>query len=423
MENDAIQSQPNCCDDDYDSASLTCDEALERILDAVSAVKETESVSIRESLGRVLAEPVVSMIDVPSHTNSAMDGYAVRAADLPSKATKRLEVVGTAFAGKPYRGEIGPDQAIRIMTGAVVPAQTDVVIMQEHAHLDGDQIIIDDRHKAGQNVRAAGEDIAAGSTVLQAGHLIGPADLGLIASLGIAEVQVRRRPTVAFLSTGDELRGVGEKLELGEIYDSNRYTLHGMLTRLDMDIVDLGVVRDERDAVRRALLEAAAAADVVITSGGVSVGEADYIKEILAELGAVGFWKVAMKPGRPLAFGTINDAVFFGLPGNPVSVMVTFYQFVRPALLKIMGAEQLPQLTVKARAVNTLKKRPGRLEYQRGFLSRDEAGDLSVSTEADQGSGILSSMSNANCFVVLGMDCGKVAPGTLVDVQPFFGMM
>ncbi len=422
MPNDVVASQPSC-DDDYDSDSLTCDQAVARILGAVSSVSETETLPVREALDRVLAKPVISKIDVPSHTNSAMDGYAMRAEDLPGDGTKRLQVIGTAFAGKPYRGTVGPDQAIRIMTGAVVPPETGVVIMQEDTELEDEQIVIDNRHKPGQNVRAAGEDIAAGSTVLRPGHLIGPADLGLIASLGIGEVEVGRRPRVAFLSTGDELRGVGETLEVGEIYDSNRYTLHGMLKRLGTDIVDLGVVEDEREAVRAALFEAAEVADVVITSGGVSVGEADYIKEILTEIGEVRFWKVAMKPGRPLAFGTIEGSIFFGLPGNPVSVMVTFYQFVQPALLKLMGAEPRPQLLVKAKAANTLKKRPGRLEYQRGYLKRDENGELTVSTDADQGSGILSSMSSANCFVVLPMDGGRVEPGAAVDVQPFYGMM
>ena len=352
-----------------------------------------------------------------------MDGYAVRAADLPSTGTTTFTVVGSSFAGKPFSGSFDEKEAVRIMTGAVVPEGADVVIMQEQVEVDGDRIIVDDRHKQGQNVRAAGEDINAGTEVLKPGHVITPADLGLVASLGIGEVLVRRRIRVAFLSTGDELRGVGESLGPGEIYDSNRYTLHGMLTRLGVEILDLGVVRDERATVKAALLEAAAAADVVITSGGVSVGEADYIKEVLAEIGQVRFWKVAMKLGRPLAFGLIGDAVFFGLPGNPVSVMVTFYQFVQHALWKIMGAARQPQILVKATAANTLKKRPGRVEYQRGHLQLTDEGKLVVSTEADQGSGILSSMSNANCFVVLPMDGGRVEPGSLVDVQPFFGLM
>jgi len=422
MKNDVVISQPSC-DTEYDSDSLTCDEALDRILEAVSAVSGTDTLPVREALGRVLAQPVTSTIDVPSHTNSAMDGYALRTQDLPQSGTKHLQVVGTAFAGKPFGGTVGQDQAIRIMTGAVVPPETNVVVMQEDVDTDGNEIRIDDRHSDGQNVRAAGEDITAGSVVLHPGHVIVPADLGLIASLGIGEVEVGRKVRVAFLSTGDELRGVGEPLNVGEIYDSNRYTLYGMLTRLGAEIIDLGVVADDRDAVRDALTEAAAAADVVITSGGVSVGEADYVKEILTEIGEVRFWKVAMKPGRPLAFGTIDSSVFFGLPGNPVSVMVTFYQFVQPSLLKIMGAERQPQLLLKALAANTLKKRPGRVEYQRGILSTNEAGNLAVRTDADQGSGILSSMSNANCFVVLPMDSGRVEPGTLVDVQPFFGIM
>jgi molybdopterin molybdotransferase len=422
MNNDVVMSQPNC-DDDYDPTSLTCDEALGRILDAVSAISDTVTLPVREALGRVLAQPVVSPIDVPSHTNSAMDGYAVRARDLPRSGTKPLQVIGTAFAGKPYRGQVGHDQAVRIMTGAVVPPETDVVIMQEQVETDGDRIIIDDRHRAGQNVRAAGEDMVAGSVVLRPGRIIGPADLGLVASLGIGELEVTRRPRVAFFSTGDELRGIGETLGIGEIYDSNRYTLHGMLTRVGAEIIDMGVVPDQRDTVRGALLEAAATADVVITSGGVSVGEADYIKEVLTQLGEVRFWKVAMKPGRPLAFGAIDGSVFFGLPGNPVSVMVTFYQFVQPALLKLMGAGPQAPLLIKARTTNRLNKRPGRVEYQRGFLRTDEAGELTVGTDADQGSGILSSMSNANCFVVLPMDSGRIEPGSLVDVQPFFGIM
>jgi len=422
MSTERVTAAPNC-DDDYDSASLSCDEALQRILDNVSTVTDTEFVPVREALGRILARPVVSAINVPSHTNSAMDGFAVRTSDLPAEGRRRLRIVGTALAGKPYRGEVAAGETVRIMTGAVVPPETNVVIMQEQVETEGDEIIIDNRHKDGQNVRAAGEDIKTGTTVLHPGRMVGPADLGLIASLGVGEVSVYRRIRVAFLSTGDELRGVGEQLQLGEIYDSNRYTLFGMLTRLGVDIIDLGVVRDDRDSVRSALSEAAGRADVVISSGGVSVGEADYIKEMLREIGAVGFWKVAMKPGRPLAFGHIDDAVFFGLPGNPVSVMVTFYQFVQPALVKIMGAAPTPPLVVKAIAGNVLKKRPGRVEYQRGFMTTERNGDVVVHTESDQGSGILSSMSNANCFVVLPMDSGRIEPGTLVDVQPFYGMM
>lgn len=422
VSNNRIIADPNC-DDDYDDASLTTGDALGRMLSSVSTVFGNETVAVLDSLGRILASPIVSSIDVPSHRNSAMDGYAVRTQDLPEGDTRDLLVVGTAFAGKPYKGVVAENQAVRIMTGAVVPESTNVVIMQEQVERDGDKITIDGRHKDGQNVRAAGEDIQRGTTVLPVGRVVVPADLGLIASLGIGQVEVHRRTRVAFLSTGDELKAVGETLGAGEIHDSNRYTLHGMLTRLGIEIIDLGVVRDKPHAVREALTDAAARADVIISSGGVSVGEADYIKEILAEIGQVKFWKVAMKPGRPLAFGSIGESVFFGLPGNPVSVMVTFYQFVQPTLLKIMGAQEQAPVLVKAKAGNLLKKRPGRTEYQRGFLTTDADGGLVVTTESDQGSGILSSMSNANCFVVLPLDSGRTEAGTFVDVQPFFGIM
>ena len=417
-----VIAAPNC-DDDYDNASLSCDEALTRMVNTVVAVTETETVAVRKSLGRVLAAPIISKIDVPSHTNSAMDGYAVRTQDLPSRGTKTLRVVGIALAGKPFIGTVKENEAVRIMTGAVVPPETHVVIMQEQVVDNGETITIDVGHKDGQNIRAAGEDIATGTPVLVSGREITPADLGLIASLGIAHVEVRRRIRVAFMSTGDELRSVGETLGPGEIHDSNRYTLYGMLTRLGLEIIDLGVVRDNPDEVRAALRNAAAIADVIISSGGVSVGEADHIKEILVEIGRINFWKVAMKPGRPLAFGSINNAIFFGLPGNPVSVMVTYYQFVQPTLRKIMGATIQPQLLLKAAAGNLIKKRPGRTEYQRGFLTTNESGVPTVTTESDQGSGILSSMSNANCFVVLPVDSGRVEAGEQVTVQPFFGTM
>jgi molybdopterin molybdotransferase len=268
-------------------------------------------------------------------------------------------------------------------------------------------------------VRAAGEDIPLGATVLPAGRRLTPSDLGLIASLGFGEVTVVRRPRVAFFSTGDELRSIGEPLGRGDIYDSNRYTLYGMLTRLGVDAIDLGVVRDDPDALSAAFDSAAAMADVIITSGGVSVGEADYTKEVLGRLGEVRFWKVAMKPGRPLAFGRVGKAAFFGLPGNPVSVMVTFYQFVQPALEKLMGTTPRLPWTLSAKTTTTHKKRPGRVEFQRGCLSRDAQGQLLVTATGDQGSGILSSMSSANCFIVLGMEVAKLEAGSEVQVQLF----
>lgn len=417
-----LERDPSC-DDDFDSASLSADEALARILEHVPVVRGVERLHLRAALGRVLAEAIDSPVDVPQHTNSAMDGYAVRAADLPATGTTRLEVIGSAFAGKPCGVPLAPGGAVRIMTGAAMPDGADTVVMQEHVRRDGDVIELDGGHKRGQNVRAAGEDLARGDRVLDQGHVIGPAELGLIASLGIGEVSVHRRVRVAYFSTGDELRSIGETLGAGDIYDSNRYTLYGMLDAMGAEIIDMGVVRDRRDAVEAALREAAELADLVITSGGVSVGEADYIKEVLAAIGEVRFWKVAMKPGRPLAFGTLGQARFFGLPGNPVSVMVTFSQFVAPALRRMAGGRQQVALEIRARATTPLKKRPGRMEFQRGILGRGDDGQLEVTPTGDQGSGILHSMSRADCFIVLAVDNDGISAGDEVVVQPFLGRL
>jgi molybdopterin molybdotransferase len=305
------------------------------------------------------------------------------------------------------------------MTGAVLPEGADTVVMQEHVEVVEEVIRVGSSHEIGDNVRRAGEDLAAGASVLHAARRLTPADLGLIASLGIGEVYVHRRLRVAFFSTGDELRAIGEPLERGAIFDSNRYLLYGVLTRLGADAIDLGVVRDERDALRRAFTEAAACADVFITSGGASVGDADYAVDTLAALGQVDFWKVSMKPGRPLAFGRVGGAVYFGLPGNPVSVMATFYQLVQPALRYLMGETLTQPLTLKATCTTRLKKKPGRVEYQRGFLEFDVDGAAFVRSTGAQGSAILHSMSTANCFIVLPSDWGRVEPGTVVDVQPF----
>lgn len=407
------------CEDDYDLNSLSCEEALKRLLAATEPVRDAERLALRSALGRVLSAPLLAPFPVPAHTNSAMDGYALNARDLPTEGLRALKVVGSSFAGKPFAGAMGPGEAVRIMTGAEVPDGADVVVLQEQVILEGDLVSIDARHKKGQHVRAAGEDLATGATVLPAGRRLTPADLGLVASLGIGEVSVWRRPRVAFFSTGDELRSIGEPLGRGEIYDSNRYTLHGMLARLGVEVLDLGVVRDDPSALEDAFTHAADMADAIITSGGVSVGAADYTRDVLAKLGEVGFWKVAMKPGRPLAFGRLGKAAFFGLPGNPVSVMVTFYQFVQPALEKLMGTTPRSPWTVTARTTAVLKKRPGRVEFQRAVLAREADGTLRVSPTGDQGSGILSSMAQANCFIVLGMETGKVEAGSAVEVQPF----
>jgi molybdopterin molybdotransferase len=414
------KTNADCCADGHEGPALKLADALERILAEVKPVVGSETVAVRSALGRVLAADVESRIDVPSHTNSAMDGYAVIGADLPADAGTRLEVIGTSAAGRPFGGQVAPGQCVRIMTGAPMPAGADTVVMQENVTRDGDTAIIGAGQKPGQHVRQAGEDIAAGSVALRAGTLLMPAQIGILGSLGVGEVSVRRRPRVAFFSTGDELRSVGEPLGEGQIYDSNRYTIHGMLTRLGVEVFDMGIVRDERDAVEQAFAKAADAADAIVTSGGVSVGDADYVTETLERAGTVGFWKVAIKPGRPLAFGRIGNALFFGLPGNPNSVMATFYQLVQPALQALAGMpDPSPPLTIPAVSASALRKKPGRTEFQRGVLSRGDDGRLVVHKTGQQGSGVLSSMAAANCFIVLPEDAGPVSVGDEVIVQPF----
>ena len=406
------------CADDYDPNSIPVPKAREVIARFLSPVSTMERVAVRAALGRVLAEDVVSPVDVPSHDNSAMDGYAVRFADLKQDGKVTLKVAGSSFAGVPFAGSVSAGQAVRIMTGGVVPEGADTIVMQEHAEAKDGQVSIGGGHRQGQNLRRAGEDLKQGQPALRRGQPVRPAEIGLIASLGIAEVSVYRKLRVAFFSTGDELVSVGLPLAAGQIYDSNRYTIYGMLTRLGCELIDMGVIRDDPKLLEAAFREAASIADVVITSGGVSVGEADFVKELLNQLGEVVFWKIAMKPGRPLAYGKIGDAHFFGLPGNPVSVMVTFYQFVRDALLKLSGRDPIDPLPAfKVPCTSSLKKAPGRTEFQRGILTRDDAGNLSVRVTGEQGSGILRSMSEANCFIILPTDQGNVTPGTLVEVQ------
>ena len=413
-----LQPKPSCADDSEPDV-LSVADARQHILSEITPITAAEKLALRTTLGRVLAGDVISPLNVPSHTNSAMDGYALQATDLISGITQ-FECIGTAYAGKPFKTKNQAQQCVRIMTGAPMPAGTDTVIMQEQAEILSDgKIHINGEHCAGQNVRQAGEDIPVGSVVMEGGRQILPADLGVLASLGISELHVRRRPRVAFFSTGDELRAIGETLGEGEIYDSNRYSLYGMLTRLDVELLDLGVIPDQPGAVREAFLMAANMADVVITSGGVSVGEADYIKPVLDELGQIKFWKIAMKPGRPLTFGHLGDSLFFGLPGNPVAVMVTFYQFVQPAIRYLASGQHHLPLTLHASCRHALHKRPGRTEFLRGLLHQTEQAELQVAVTGHQGSGILSSMSRANCFIVLPENCGDVEAGNMVPVQPF----
>jgi len=405
-----------------DSGMQSVEQARARIMALVTPLTTRERLPVRAALGRVLAEDIISSVNVPPYANSAMDGYALRGADLAGDTTT-LYVIGTALAGIPYNGIVEPSTCVRIMTGAVLPDEADTVLMQEQVQRSGEEIIVQGTHNVGENVRHIGEDIAFGSVVLAAGRRLMPSDLGQIASLGVGEVSVYRRLRVAFFSTGDELRSIGEPLAAGQIYDSNRYTLYGMLTRLGAEVIDMGVIPDQRLRIEAAFQDAVQAADVVITSGGVSVGEADYVKETLDRLGNVDFWKIAMKPGKPLAFGKVQQALFFGLPGNPVSVMATFYQFVLPSLRHLMGEPAAATLTIKVPCTQALKKKPGRTDFQRGLLVRNAGGELVVDSTGLQGSHVLSSMSRANFFIVLPAECGDVPAGTLVEVQPFDGLI
>ncbi len=410
--------------DDYDPQSMTVAQARTFIAGHLKPVDGTMRVPLRSALNRFLAEDILSPVDVPAHINAAMDGYAVRFADLAADGETALVVGTTVLAGSARPEPLSPGQAARIMTGAPIPENADTVVMQEQARRDGDRVWIQPGQHAGQHVRLAGEDLHRGATALRRGHRLRAAELGLIASLGIGEVSVFRPLRVAFFSTGDELASIGQPLADGQIYDSNRYTLFGMLAAEGFDCFDLGVVRDHPVAIENAFEEAARMADVVITSGGVSVGEADFIKPLLARMGEVVFWKIAMKPGRPLAYGRLGTSHFFGLPGNPVAVMVTFYAFVRDALLALAGANPpavVPRLTV--RTTTPLKKAPGRTEFQRGIVSQDAQGAWTVRSTGNQGSGILRSMTEANCFIVLPQDIGSVPAGAEVEVQLFEGLI
>ena len=421
-----IISDPSCMDD-YDPNAMSVTQARAFIQQFLTPVVETEQVDVMQSLGRVLAEDIVSPSNVPNYNNSAMDGYAFQFAD----ADKSLTVIGTAFAGKPFDQEVDAGECVKIMTGAMIPEGADTVVMQERVQQTSGKItIVDNKITYGANIRQAGEDLQLDQTVLATGHLMRPADMGLVASLGIGKVNVFRPLNVAFYSTGDELVGVGKPLASGQVYDSNRYTLYGMLSRLGVVIHDLGVVPDDPALLESTLLKAADENDVVITSGGVSVGEADHMKTLLTKHGQVLFWKINMKPGRPLAYGKIgnddNDSHathYFGLPGNPVSAMVTFYQFVREALIILMGSTPKPLPLFKVDCTEPIKKATGRTEFQRGILYLTEGGDWKVKPLPNQGSGILSSMSAANCFIVLDDTTGNCSSGEIVKVQLLEGLI
>jgi len=414
---DKIPHQPSCADP-FEDDMISLSEALTRIEGRVVPVHACERLPIRQCLNRVNNEAVKSPLNVPPLPNSAMDGYAIAIDSLVADSIVELEEIGSAYAGVPFMQDCGPGQCVRIMTGALIPSGTDTVVMQEQVQLGEDgRIRIDSDHRAGENIRQAGEDVQQGEIVLQAGVRLNPADLGVLASLGLSQLQVKRKPVVAFFSTGDELMPVGKPLEPGMIYDSNRYSLYGMLTHLPVDVLDLGVVRDNPESMREVLADAAERADLIISTGGVSVGEADYIKPALEDLGNTEFWKIAIKPGRPLTFGQIGSSIFMGLPGNPVAVMVTFCQFVAPAIEVLSGASMRPPRLVPALSLERLRKKPGRTEFQRGIAVLDENNRWQVSRTGKQGSGILTSMSRANCLIVLPDDNAGVEPGDEVSIQ------
>lgn len=422
----AIIKQPSC-DDPIEPALLPVAEAMRRMAELMPALHDTETVATEKAANRVLAESVISPINVPAATNSAMDGFAIQQSDIPSSGERALKIVGEAYAGRMYSKALQDGEAVRIFTGAVMPEGSDTVVIQEHVAVDKNLVTIDNKVQAGKNVRHVGEDLTIGDTVLKQGRQLTAADVGLLASLGIKSVQVTRQLVVAFFSTGDEVQALenatSDGLPDGMVYDSNRHTLRCLLQALDVKTVDLGIVRDNYDDTVTALQEASKSADVIVTSGGISAGDADYVTKAFHELGDVSFWKLAMRPGRPLACGKIGEATFFGLPGNPVAVMVTFLAFVQPAIKRRMGMNDVEPFAVPATSVAAIKKSPGRTEYQRGVVSLTAQGTLEVCLTGKQGAGRLSSMSVANCLIVLDDATDAVHAGDSVTVWPFSGLL
>ncbi len=411
----------------YDPLALRADTVNQFLASLVQPVTATESFPLKKAFGKVLVRDVISPINVPPHDNSAMDGFAFHGAALVGQALD-LEVVGTALAGAAWGEQVSTGQCVKIMTGAVMPAGLDTVVPQELVHINAGRITIPaGALKQGDNRRFKGEDLEQGKPALRAGTRITPAALGLLASLGIAHVDVLRPLRVAYFSTGDEILSPGEPPREGAVYDSNRFTLFGLLTRMGVELLDMGVVKDDPLLLEKAFLQASEQADAIISSGGVSVGEADHTKAIMRKLAGgengVAFWKIAMRPGRPMAVGRIGKAVLFGLPGNPVAVMVTFLAFVRPALLQLMGCTSQPLPLLKAQSTESIRKKLGRTEYQRGTVTTSQYGEPQVQTTGQQGSGVLSSMAQANGLIVLHHDQGDVAVGDLVDVMMFDGVI
>lgn len=410
----------SCCEDEREPNTLSIEEALQYIKTQLPSFTDIEKVGLQDGLGRILAHSILSPLNLPPHDCAAMDGYALAGQTLST--TQQYRVIGSAFAGKPFLGTVQEGECVRIMTGAVLPEGTDTVVMQEHVTCLEEIIQLGTDEHPRQHVRYKGEDLAQGQVALQAGKPLLAAELGLLASLGFVEITVKRRLRIAFFSTGDELTAPTSALERGHIYDSNRTTLYAMLKRLGVEPLDMGIIPDELSTLQHALRMASGQAEVILTSGGVSVGEADFVKQALSDLGNIHFWKLAIKPGRPLAFGKIQDSLFFGLPGNPVAAMVAFYQLVQPALQTMMGIKiNIP--TWKVRCTSKLAKKPGRTEFQRGLLSQTENGEWTVCSTGAQGSGMLRSMSEGNCFIILPQEQGRVQINDWVTVQPFWGLI
>lgn len=404
-----------CCDAQPGLISL--EDALQKMFRAIEQLPTVESVAIEHAVGRVLAEEQCSAMDVPPHDNSAMDGYAVIADDVSEGAA--LQLVGRSFAGHPFTDEMQPGECVRIMTGATIPRGANAVVMQENTSADAEAVQFHQVPKVGENIRRAGEDIAKQARVLKKGRKLRPSDIGLLASIGKQQVAVYKKLRVGLLSTGDELMMPGEPLSYGDIYESNSYTLGAMLQKLGMDVVNIGVIPDNPEYIRTAFDQAMQMVDVIITSGGVSVGEADFVKPILDELGEIKFWKLAIKPGKPFTFGKLGRSFFLGLPGNPVSAQVTFHQLGLPFITKLGGCEWQPRLKLQAKTLSRFKKKPGRRDFQRGVLSQDELGNLVVEKTGSQSSGVLTSMSGANCYIILPEDNAGVEAGEMVTVEPF----
>jgi len=402
---------------DCTPASLGFEAALAQVLGTLTPLPGSEDVPLDQALGRVLARPLVAGMDLQPWPNSAMDGYAFAATDLDLARGDGLKLAGTSLAGHPFTGTVEAGQCVRILTGAILPAGADTVVMQEQVLVEGPRVRLRTALRRGANVRIPGEDVRAGQIVLPAGSRLGPPQIALAAALGQAQVAVTRRPRVALFTSGDELTPVGKPLTAGAIYDSNRYLLRAMLQELGAAVVDLGIVADDPDAVRAAFAAARAQADVVISSGGVSVGDADYVREVFAQFGDIHFWRIDMKPGRPLAFGRLGETWFFGLPGNPVSTAVTFLQFVRPALCLLEGEPARPPLRLELPLLEALHKAPGRLDFQRGLLARDATGRLGVRSAGHQGSHVMSSLAAADCLMVLPAESGDLPSGSLVQVE------